>query len=356
MNMKKSILVIKQAPEKFMESLNYGLEGKAEIYGAQTGLEGLYKCQMLKPAIVVVDIELEDLSGMTVSSIIKDNYECRHTMVYLIGLDYLLENTKADRYIHSKIPYEILIAQIRRDFWRLTGAFELSEEWENGVIRQYDCLVQNYKAEDTGGAFQVDRLLSPYHYLSGDGFYYTLVKSKDDDIDGKDGLYGFIFDCEGHDLSSYGQAAAVQYMIKVNMWKYQVGNFTSLDQVMSAVNGEIFSGYTNTTLIPALCFYMDIHARKFHYCSAGIPAFLAKYKGRHKAESIKCRSFILGYDHDSTWEEKVLPLDDVEDIVLITDGVNDLLKNKSSEEDELAFAKHDDISAIFIRKLPVVVK
>ena len=346
-----SILVIKQDSEKFIEALRYGLDSNAEIYDAATGLDGLFKCQILKPEMVIIDAELEDLSGMTVSSIIKDNYECRYSLVYLIGIDYLLENTKADRYINSKTPYEILIAQIRRDLKKMTGGLELPEEWENGVIRQYDCLVQNFSPNDTGGAFQVNRFLSPYHHLSGDGFYYKLLKSDDGDSS-KDGLYGFIFDCEGHDLSSYGQVAAILYIIRASMWRYQSGDLTSLHQVMSAVNEEIFSSYINTTLIPAFCFFMDIKAREFHYCSAGIPTFLVKYKGHHKADSIRCRSFILGYDQDSVWEEKTLFMDDVEEIVLTTDGLNDLLREKSSAEDTQIFAKHDDISAISIKKLP----
>lgn len=346
-----SILVIKKEHEKFIEHLKYGLNSKAAkaaIYGAATGLDGLFQCQTLKPEIVIIDTELGDLNGMTVSSIIKDNYECRHTLVYLIGVDYLLENTKADRYIHSHTPYEILIAQIRRDFSNITGAFELPEEWENGVIRQYDCLVQDFSLDDTGGAFQVNRFLSPYHHLSGDGFFYKILRSNDGDSS-KDGLYGFIFDCEGHDLSSYGQVAAILYIMKAAMWRYQSGNLTSLNQVMSAVNEEIFSSYTNTTLIPAFCFYLDINAQNFRYCSAGIPAFLARYKGHHKADSINCRSFILGYDQDSTWEDNVLPMDNVEEVVLITDGLNDLLLEKSSLEGSMSFAKHDDISAISIK-------
>lgn len=345
-----SILVIKQDAEKFIESLRYGLENKADIYSAATGLDGLLMCQNLKPGIVIIDTNLEDLNGMTVSSIIKDNYECRYSLVYLIGIDCLLENTKADRYINSKIPYEILIAQIKRDFKKISGDLELSEEWENGVIRQYDCLVQDFSSVDTGGAFKVNRLLSPYHYLSGDGFFYKLLKSDDGDSS-KDGLYGFIFDCEGHDLSSYGQVAAILYIIKTAMWRYQSGNLTSLNQVMAAVNEEIFSSYNSTTLIPALCFFMDINATAFRYCSAGIPTFLVKYKGHHKADSIKCRSFILGYDQDSTWDENLLKMDDVEEIILTTDGLNDLLREKSSDDNTQVFAKHDDISAIFIKKL-----
>ena len=68
-----SILVIKQDAEKFIESLRYGLENKADIYSAATGLDGLLMCQNLKPGIVIIDTNLEDLNGMTVSSIIKDN-------------------------------------------------------------------------------------------------------------------------------------------------------------------------------------------------------------------------------------------------------------------------------------------
>ena len=44
-------------------------------------------------------------------------------------------------------------------------------------------------------------------------------------------------------------------------------------------------------------------------------------------------------------------MDDVEEIILTTDGLNDLLREKSSDDNTQVFAKHDDISAIFIKKL-----
>lgn len=334
---KPTVLIIKREPEKIMQFLEYGLEEKVSLYSATTGLDGLCKSQQLHPYMVIIDVDLPDLNGATVATSIKDNYELKNTLVYLTGIESVLENTKADRFIPYAASYEILIAQIKSDF-NCKHFQKISEEWENSIIRQYDCLCPEYSVEESEGSFSVHRILSPYHYLSGDGLFYTLVKGA--------GLYGFIFDCAGHDLSSYGQAAATLYMLKLNMWQYQAGNFDNLTQVMSAVNNEIINNFIGTTLIPALCFYLDVTAMSFKFCSAGIPSIVLKMRNRPAPKNIPCNSYILGYDNESTWEERSIDLKDVEEIILITDGLNDLLREHSEQQ---AFAKADDISAIFIK-------
>lgn len=346
------ILVVNREPEKVIQQLEYGLNNRAELHGVTDGVEGLFMYQQLKPSMVIVDADLPDLNGMTIASAIKDNRE-RQTLVYLTGIEDLLENVKADRFMPYGLPYELFIAQVLSDFNKLSVQDQQDEDesWENAIIRQYDCLVPEIKREDTGGRFSVTRILSPYHYLSGDGFNYILQRPKNClDEDDTARLYGYIFDCAGHDLYSYGQAANTWYILKLQMWQYQAGIYNSLDKMMSAVNDEIFGNFTDTTLIPALCFYLDFQAGKFKYCSAGIPALLVKYKEHPVRESISCRSYMLGYDQDSTWEEKEIDLKNVDEITIITDGLNDLLREKAEIEDEpVAFAKHDDISAIFIK-------
>lgn len=347
---KPVILVVHRKPEKLLQQIDYSLDNGASLHSAADGMEAMLKCQQLKPAIVIVDIDLPDFNGMTVASAIKDNKE-NQALVYLTGLEGLLENAKADRYLPYGIPYELFIAQLKHDFQQIQGGEKLDEGMENAIVQQYDCLVPACSREDTGGAFSVNRLLSPYYHLSGDGLHYTLLKS-DADVhsDNKDGLYGFIFDCVGHDLLSYGQAMNTLYILKTYMWQYQAGVYETLDEVIKAVNREVLNNFVSATLIPTLCFFMDIHAPKLIYCSAGIPSLLVKYKDHSRRESISCRSYMIGYDRDVSWHEECLDLSSVEEITFITDGLNDLLREKSESADEpMAFAKHDDISAIFIK-------
>lgn len=349
---KPVILVVHRNHEKLIQQIDYSLDNGASLHGAADGLEALLKCQQLRPAIVIVDIDLPDFSGMTIASAIKDNKE-HQALVYLTGLEGLLENAKADRYFPYGMAYELFIAQLKHDFQQLKGGDVLDENMENAIVRQYDWLVPAYSREETGGAFSVNRLLSPYYHLSGDGLYYTLLKSDQREAvhsDNKDGLYGFIFDCVGHDLFSYGQAMNTLYILKTYMWQYQAGIYDTLDKVIQAVNEEVISNFVSSTLIPALCFFMDIHAKKLLYCSAGIPALLVKFKDHSMRENISCRSFMIGYDREVSWHEETMDLDNVEEITFITDGLNDLLREKSESADEpMAFAKHDDISAIFIQ-------
>ena len=347
---KPVILVVHRNYEKLIQQIDYSLDNAASLHGAADGLEALLKCQQLHPALVIVDIDLPDFSGMAVASAIKDNKEAQ-ALVYLTGLEGLLENTKADRYLPYGMSYELFIAQLKSDFQQILGGEKLDEGMENAIARQYDWLVPAYSREETGGAFAVNRILSPYYHLSGDGLFYTLLKSNTDvHSDNKDGLYGFIFDCVGHDLFSYGQAMNTLYILKTYMWQYQAGVYDTLDKVIKSVNKEILSNFDSSTLIPTLCFFMDIKAWKLIYCSAGIPSLLVKYKDHSRRENISCRSYMIGYDRDASWHEDVMDLSHVEEITFITDGLNDLWREKMESTDEpMAFAKHDDISAIFIK-------
>ena len=83
---KPVILVVHRNPEKLLQQIDYSLDNGASLHGAADGLEALLKCQQLRPAIVIVDIDLPDFNGMTVASAIKDNKE-NQALGYLRGLE-----------------------------------------------------------------------------------------------------------------------------------------------------------------------------------------------------------------------------------------------------------------------------
>lgn len=66
---KPVILVVHRNPEKLLQQIDYSLDNAASLHGAADGLEALLKCQQLRPAIVIVDIDLPDFNGMTVGRV-----------------------------------------------------------------------------------------------------------------------------------------------------------------------------------------------------------------------------------------------------------------------------------------------
>lgn len=346
---KPVILLVQRKTDELYESLLYSFEGRCRIRCVHDGMSGLRECQLLKPAIVFIEDELPDISGMTISTTIKDMGVNQDTLVYLIGIRKLLPGTKADRFISAEQPVEIFMAQVKRDLNEIMKkAMDLS--MEDAVMRQYDLLPQAITREETGDEYKVTSILSPFDKLSGDFFSYKHLSDENtNETKAISGTYGFLFDCPGHSLSSYGLVMAMTTSCQQGMWLYQTGIKSDLAETMAGLNENIIEFILEEVLIPTIIFHIDSKARLFRCCSAGIPSILVRRRGMAKREVVPTKSFILGYDIDSTFHEVTFGFDEVDEIVLITDGINDILADNYQDDFEpQKVAKHDDISAVFI--------
>lgn len=335
--MTPSILLIQQkpdSPDSLADRLQEIFDGSARILSATHGLTGLAIYQQHQPAIVVIDEDLQDLSGMSVSTILADMEDKKESLLYLLIRRHLLDHTKADRFFAANTPIDILAAQLQRDLARLTQKPK-SESYLNAVQMQRDMLPRKICTK----AFRVDPLFSAYDHLSGDTINFWL-----NDKDQK--LYGYLADCEGHDLASYGQVGSTWLSLKRAMWSYQVGIHQSLSDVMSAVNQDYVTLYDRTTIVPSILFCLDYPHGILKYCPAGIPSLLIRRYGQNIYENLPLQSPLLGYEMDSFFEEKEIPIDEIESILFTSDGLSDLLLDEW--DGELPIAKHDDVSAIYI--------
>ena len=190
-------------------------------------------------------------------------------------------------------------------------------------------------------AFRAGSIFSAYNRLSGDSINFWANDKK---------LYGYLADCEGHDLASYGQVGSTWLSLKKAMWSYQVGIHKELSDVMATVNQDYVTLYDRTTIVPSLAFCLDCQAGVLKYCPAGIPSLFIRRRGKADFEAIPLQSPLLGYEMESRFQEQQLPLTDVDTIVFSSDGLSDLLLSEWQEA-ELPSSKHDDVSAIYIKIL-----
>lgn len=292
--------------------------------------------QQYHPLIVLVDEDLPDFNGMSIATILKDVENAPRCLVYLLIQSNLLEHTRADRYIAAATPQDILVEQIRADFELLTRQ-EASESYQNAVKMQNDMLP---RAIETA-TFRAGSIFSAYNRLSGDSINFWVNDEK---------LYGYLADCEGHDLASYGQVGSTWLSLKKAMWSYQVGIHKELSDVMATVNQDYVTLYDRTTIVPSLAFCLDCQAGVLKYCPAGIPSLFIRRRGKADFEAIPLQSPLLGYEMESRFQEQQLPLTNVDTIVFSSDGLSDLLLSEWQEA-ELPSSKHDDVSAIYIKIL-----
>lgn len=311
------------------------------LHVAGSGLDGLLTVRRYQPTIVIIDNELPDMQGMSVASILKDSSQ-EHSLVYLLNVLSLCQDVKADRFIPKPYSVEAVCQMVVEDLQSVFDMAVRSAELQAAVDIQAGLLPMSI--QNTHCA--VERIFSPYKLLSGDGLCYWYTNSG-----GTARLYGFLFDCVGHDLSSSLQTSSVYGWLKKAVHHYQIGVFSSLASAMDDVNQDIIELYENNVIMAAaMMFCFDFTKHLLHVCPAAIPELFFRVRGEERYTSRQLCSPWLGYEIASKFPEETIPLSDLSHIVFATDGLSDLLSldGQSDEQVNLDSAKFDDCTAIFV--------
>ena len=321
----------KMAAEKY--------EGKFDIKTVSTAIDGLSFISLYDPMLIIIDNELPDMPGMSIASIVKDSTKLHNPTVYLYNLTRLYPNTKADNYFFKPLPFDdfstILFEYLEFKFNDVLSKGSIT----NAVMDQSSKIPKPIKSND----FSITNIYSPYHLLSGDGLYYWYDSETES-------IYGYIFDCVGHDINSYILSAfKIMPMIESSFRSYESGVYDSLSEFMTTLNEYIFSLSGSPEPTPMLLFFIDLKKRILKFCSAGIPNILIKKQGSDTAEVIDVNNYILGFKPDVDFDEECILVDEASQIIFATDGFLDLLHDDTTDICEIVnSAKHDDVSAIIV--------
>lgn len=303
---------------------------------AEDGISGIEKYTKYTPCLVFIDCQLPDFNGMSLASIIKDTEDGEKSSIYLYNTEKILHNTKADYFFLTLDEQELKVNMYARVEQFLENHFmkkQHSSEIERAKINQYERLPDNMNHT----AFQVNILFSPFAELSGDGLDYWIGEDET-------GLYGFIFDCTGHDIVSFTMAGQIRTLLKKACRVFQMGIMHQLSDVMADVNHDLFDIDVDPIPTAAIVFYIDLRENILRYCTAGIPAFYVRQEKQLKA--VPTRNYLLGYEPEVEYTEKRMSLKEVDEIIFSSDGFSELLFGQLPKKD---MAKHDDVSAILIR-------
>jgi len=331
--MTANLLVISHQPEELKEYLQTAI-GTAytpvSCFYNNNAIDGLMAYKKYRPFLTLIDAALPQLNGCSLTAILKGMPAIPNGAIYVIGNSFM-DNVKADAYISRPINKNQFIAQIRDYIEQYQMKIEHSSEIERAKIKQEAILPADINAKN----FHVDYIYSPFSGLSGDCLDYWYTNTKQ-------GLYGFIFDCAGHDICSFLQVYEIRALIKSGFKLYQFGK-SDLAGILEYANSEIFALHTEeVTAVAAVVFYLDFAQQSLHYCSAGVPSFFVRKTGEQDVHEVKMQNYLLGYEPDIKFDEKVLKLDGIDRIVFSSDGFSELLFLNQKN------AKHDDVSAIII--------
>ena len=292
-----------------------------------------------KPALVIVDGDVEDMNAMSFVTIIKDTAAGNYCKCYLYHVDKILQNTKADFYCINENDAELretMRAQVRAFLNSRYMKYNHADEIQIAKSKQLEQLPKSIN----NAFFSVYNIFSPLSELSGDGLDYWLSKDEK-------GFYGFLFDCTGHDLMSFTQGGSLRMLLKKGCMFFQTGHLSSLSEVFHDVNNDLFDLDVDPMIAAAVMFYIDCENNKLTCCSAGIPSLYLKYTADTELQPFLMKNYLLGFAPNMNYDETEIDLSDVTELMFTSDGFSELFFHRNNLPKE-NIAKHDDVSAIKI--------
>ena len=340
-----SILLImrREKAEKILPNLEKAItQYNVNILIEESSISGIVKFQKTLPCLVLIDNDISDMVGLSAAAIIKEavlkeQYACA---VYVTGVNSFVENIKADR-IFSDLEANVdklVIQSIQTYLENRLSHMARSEEFRRAKSNQRDLLPNYFSSK----RFDVVPIFSPFHELSGDGIDYWYSESVNK-------LFGFVYDCTGHDLVSFIQSGEMRAMFRGAFRFYEMGFYRTLDQIMTSTNEQLFTIYPVEKCVPvaAILFEFDFEENVLKICPAGIPSYLIRKKDEPERTEVALSSFLLGFLNNLEYETVQVPLDDVKEVIFSTDGFSELLRNQKNGV--RTRAKHDDVSAVMVQ-------
>lgn len=340
------ILIISKGYNK-IENLLVSITVEHKIFKTDIFLEGLALYNKIRPSVLFIDYTLPQINGVTFCQIlrdmmVKDSISYKDLTIFMllptscIKEDFAeLSSLNIKFFIEKPINEMLFKLQMKNFFSNFKTGFDttLEESVKRAQISQALTLPDFIDNEK----LSVSYIYSPYLNLSGDLFNYWL----EEDI-----LYGYLFDCKGHDLTAWRQTAKIKTIFNYAFRFYNKGIFKSLIDVMNNVNEEVLyqmdADQDKGSYVVAIIFKLDIKSGRFCYIPAGLPSLYVKNEKAYREVSL-C-SDILGFSAAPKFEEEYLNLNDKNELILCTDGLSELLEYEQKSKDN----KKDDITAIFI--------
>lgn len=308
---------------------------ETKIVFAENPLDGLFEYEKYRPFLIITSSQLNQLNGFSFSAIIHGTeYGKDCTMYLIIGDEQPPADAKVDCYIQKPVRTDLLSKQLQRFMEKKFKSYKKPAAILPSIINQAKLLPQKIFKE----AFYVDWLYSSYGDLSGDGLDFWLGQNND-------GVYGFLFDCTGHDINSSQQVFEIRTILKIAFRTYEKKVQPDLGSVVKNLNDELFCLHgTDQAVVALVVFHLDFRNNVLNYCSAGVPSFFVRYKGEDSYEGVIMKNPLIGHRPKVTFNSQQMSLENVHNVIFSSDGLSDLIFKPQLFKE----CKHDDVSAIYI--------
>lgn len=334
----------------FLEILAFFLERSGyEVFKARNGEEALELFDEAKPSLVLCDLYMPGMPGLELIELLK--IKSPETPVIVISgegnLNDAIAAMRLGAWDYIVKPFEH--AALEQTVKRVLDKFYLIKE--NKLMRQQleeknhllsqgfqqlqadqkaGEIVQNLmlpKNNNIINKYEISYKIMPSLYLSGDFIDYFKVN--------EDQLAFYIADVSGHGASSAFVTVFLKGIISQLLANYQTGNDNTIlepNHVLKYISDKILSAQLGKYITMIYC-VLDLKHNILRYSIGGHYPNPVIWDGNN-AFFLEGAGFAVGIYKNATYELKLLELPQEFKILMLSDGILELLEGKNLDENE----------------------
>ena len=327
-------------------------EGFTEVYTANSGQNALTKAELIEPDVVVINVDLPDISGFDLCKKLKTLMS--HVLILCIshvdssanrvrametGADDYMDTVESYQFIskiRSLFRVKQLSNQIRKQYAELEERNKLMESH-----MQMGRRVQHALIPDIDETFSDCRILSMYQPAMGvGGDFYNVLHLNDHSL-------GIVMgDVSGHGISASFLTVTLNVMIKnLGSWHFHPGNLLlHLNNEMC----ELFGRGSDDPELYACVFYavVDTRSKTIKFANAGLtlPLFITGLQlnkdiagtqvSKHgiQVNELEARGAPIGMIKNVKYDEQFVSYDSGDMVLFYTDGLQDCFYKNQPDE------------------------
>lgn len=334
----------------FLSIISYYLEKCGHtVYKAKNGDEALDLFDEVKPDLVLCDLYMPGMSGLELIELLKmkspdtpvivisgeGNLNDAISAMRLGAWDYIVkpfEQAALEQTVKRVLDKFYLInenrlmkLQLEEKNHLLSQGFEqLQADQKAGEIVQNLLLPKNNIIINK---YEISYKIMPSLYLSGDFIDYFKLN--------QDTLAFYIADVSGHGASSAFVTVFLKGIISQLLTNYQSGVDETIlepDQVLKYISDKILSAQLGKYITMIYC-VLDLKENMLHYSIGGHYPNPVIWDG-NKASFLEGKGFAVGIYKNATYELKHMTLPDDFKILMLSDGILELLEGGNLDENE----------------------
>jgi sigma-B regulation protein RsbU (phosphoserine phosphatase) len=309
------------------------------VYTAESGLNAQAKLELFKPDILIVNVDLPDMSGFDLCKKVKDDSDMRYTMVLCVSsLESETNRLRAmevgaDDYIDAAAEHYLFLSKVRsllrvkRLSNQLRQKYAELEEKNTLLDKQLEMGMQVQRAliPDIDTRFKDTRIISRYFPAMGVGgdFYNMLPLTENS--------FGIVIgDVSGHGIAAAFITAMLNMMIKNLTPKY-----FNPDQLLFFLNNELYTLFEKSdSSLYACVFYAVVNTKEHYvrYANAGqcLPFYVAA--NDNTVNEMESTGLPIGMMKDSRYDMKTLSYNRADVLLFHTDGLQDIYYKEQPDE------------------------